>query len=140
MTDQLTLKVANDLGQIRLVRDRVQAFGEQSGLPSDVLFAVKLSIEELLTNTISYGYSDQETHIIEVQIDLWFDQLNVRMLDDAVAFDPRDEKEPNTKAALKDRKVGGLGIHLVKNLMDRIEYRREEGRNFLSLTKNLEKE
>ncbi len=57
-----------------------------------------------------------------------------------MAFDPRDAKEPNTKTALKDRKVGGLGIHLVKNLMDRIEYRREEGRNFLSLTKNLKKQ
>ncbi len=57
-----------------------------------------------------------------------------------MAFDPRDAEEPNTKAALKDRKVGGLGIHLVKNLMDRIEYRREGGRNFLSLTKNLEKQ
>ena len=139
MTDQLSLKVANNFGQIRLVRDRVQAFGERSGLPSEVLFVVKLSIEELLINTISYGYTDQETHTIEIQIDLRAGQLNVRMTDDAVAFDPRNAKEPDTKATLKDRQFGGIGIYLVKNLMDHIEYRREGGRNHLTLTKNLEK-
>ncbi len=140
MTDQLKLQVANDLEQVRLVRDRVDAFGERNKLPSDVAFAVKLAIEELLTNTMSYGYSDHEAHTIEVRIDLRGDQLNVRITDDAVAFDPRDAEEPDTTAALKDRTVGGLGIHLVKNLMDYIEYRREGERNHLTLTKSLEKQ
>ena len=140
MIDQLTIRVANDLGQIRRVRDRVQAFGEEKGLPPDILYVVKLSIEELLINTISYGYSDQDAHTIEVQIDLKVDQLNVRITDDAAAFDPRDAKEPDTKSALKDRKVGGLGIHLVRGLMDGIDYRREGGRNCLTLTKHLEKQ
>ncbi len=140
MTDQLTLKVLNDLEQIRLVRERVDAFCERNKLPSDVAFAVKLAIEELLTNTMSYGYSDHETHTIEVRMDLRGDQLIVRITDDAVAFDPRDAEEPDTTAALKDRAVGGLGIHLVKNLMDYIEYRREGERNHLTLTKSLEKQ
>jgi len=136
LIDQLTIKVANELGQIRRVRDRVHAFGEQNGLPPDILYMVKLSIEELLTNTVSYGYSDQDAHTIEIQIDLKSDKLDVRITDDAAAFDPRDAKEPDTKAALKDREVGGLGIHLVKGLMDGIEYRRERGRNCLILTKH----
>ena len=140
MTDQLKLQVANDLEQVRLVRDRVDAFGERNKLPSDVAFAVKLAVEELLINTVSYGYSDLKAHTIEVQIDLRDDQLDVRITDDAVAFDPRDAKEPDTTTALKDRTVGGLGIHLVKSLMDYIEYRREGGRNHLTLTKNLEKQ
>ena len=139
MTDQLTLQVVNDLEQIRLVRERVDAFCERNKLPSDIAFAVKLAIEELLTNTMSYGYSDHEAHTIEVRIDLRDDQLNVRITDDAIAFDPREAKEPDTTAALKDRTVDGLGIHLVKNLMDFIEYRREGGRNHLTLTKNLAK-
>ncbi len=132
--------MADDLEQIRLVRDRVDAFGERNKLPSDVVFAVKLAVEELLTNTVSYGYSDLEEHTIEVRLDLRDDQLNVRITDDAIAFDPRDAKEPDTTTALKDRTVGGLGIHLVKNLMDYIEYRREGERNHLTLTKNLEKQ
>ncbi len=140
MTDQLTLKVVNDLEQVRLVRGRVDAFGERNKLPPDVAFALKLAIEELLTNTMSYGYSDHEAHTIEVRIDLRDDQLDVRITDDAVAFDPTVAKEPDTTAALKDRTVGGLGILLVKNFMDYIEYRREGGQNHLTLTKYLEKQ
>ncbi len=64
----------------------------------------------------------------------------MRIIDDGKAFDPRDAKAPDTTAALMDRQLGGLGIHLVRNLMDHIEYRREGGRNHLTLTRNLEKQ
>lgn len=140
MTDQLTFQVANDFDQVRLAKERVDAFSKRNKLPTDVAFAVKLAIEEVLTNTMSYGYSDNEAHTIEVQLNLRDDRLNMRITDDAVAFDPRDAKEPDTAAALKDRPVGGLGIYLVKNFMDFVEYRREAGRNQLTLTKNLEKQ
>lgn len=140
VTDRLTLKVVNDPGQLRVVREGVEAFGERSKLPADVVFDIKLAIEEVVTNTISYGYADEKSHTIEVRLDLRGDQLKVRIIDDGRAFDPRDAKEPDTTTALKDRQLGGLGIHLVKNLMDHVEYRREGGRNRLTLTKNLEKQ
>ena len=140
VTDQLTLNVANDLGQVHVVTEGVEAFGERNKLAADVVFDVKLSIEEMVVNTIYYGYADEKAHTIEVRLDLRGDQLKVRIIDDGKAFDPRDAKEPDTTAALKDRQLGGLGVHLVKNLMDHIEYRREAGRNRLTLTKNLEKQ
>lgn len=135
MTDQLTLRISNDLGQLRRVRERVEAFGERNELASEIVFKVKLAIEELLTNTIVHGYSDQDEHTIDMRLDLRPDRLNVTITDDATAFDPRDAKIPDTEAPLEVRTEGGLGVHLVNSLMDGIEYRREGSRNHLTLTK-----
>ena len=137
VTDQLTTTIANDLGQLVVVRERVDAFGARNVLPDDVVFDVKLAIEELLTNTIKHGFSDDGAHTIDIYFDLQGDRLRVRIEDDAVAFDPADAKSPDTEAAFEDRPVGGLGVHLVKNLMDDVDYRREGGRNHVTLTKRL---
>ena len=107
MTDQLTLRIPNDLGQLRRVRERVEAFGERNELASEIVFKVKLAIEEVLTNTIVHGYSDQDEHTIDMRLDLRPDRLNVTITDDATAFDPRDAKIPDTEAPLEDRTEGG---------------------------------
>ncbi len=141
VTDRLTFEIANDLGQLPVVRESVDAFGERNDLPSDIVFAVKLAIEELVTNTISYGYADAAARriarMIEVRLDLRGDRLRVSIVDGAMPFDPTSAREPDTKAALMDRPIGGLGIHLARNLMDDIDYRRDGERNRITLTKNL---
>jgi anti-sigma regulatory factor (Ser/Thr protein kinase) len=135
--DPLELTIENDLAQLAVVRDKVESFAKRGNLSRDVVFAAKLVLEELLTNTISYGYGDKSVHLIEIRLEVRGDQLIIRTVDDGLAFDPRTAKEPNTESSLKDRAIRGLGVHLVKNLMDRVEYRHKDGKNHVTLRKTL---
>ena len=135
--DLLELTIENDLAQLAVVRSEVESFAKRENLSHEVGFAAKLALEELLTNTISYGYGDKSVQLIEIRLEVRGDQLIVRIVDDGLAFDPRTAKEPNTESSLKDRAIGGLGVHLVKNLMDRVEYRHKDGKNHVTLRKRL---
>ncbi len=135
--DSLRLTIENDLAQLAVVRDQVESFAKRENLSDDVVFAAKLVLEELLTNTISYGYDDKSVQRIEIRLEVRGDQLIICTVDDGLAFDPRTAKVPDTKASLKDRAIGGLGVHFVTNLMDKFEYRHENGKNHVTLRKRL---
>jgi len=135
--DPLELTIENHLAQLAIVRGQVESFAKRENLSRDVVFAAKLVLEELLTNTISYGYGDKSVQLIEIRLEVRGDQLIIRTVDDGLAFDPRTAKEPNTESNLKDRAIGGLGVHLVKNLMDKFEYRHKDGKNYVTLRKRL---
>ena len=137
MPNPLQLTIENDFAQLAVVRDTVESFARRERLSRDVVFAAKLALEELLTNTISYGYRDQSGQLIEIRMEVRGGQLIIRTVDGGLAFDPGTAKEPNTKLSLKNRALGGLGVHLVKNLMDRIEYQHKDGKNHVTLRKSL---
>ena len=135
--DSLKLTIENDLAQLAVVRDQVESFAKRENLSRDVVFAAKLVLEELLTNTISYGYDDKSVQRIEIRLEVRGDQLIICTVDDGLAFDPRTAKVPDTKASLKDRAIGGLGVHFVTILMDKFEYRHKNGKNYVTLRKRL---
>jgi anti-sigma regulatory factor (Ser/Thr protein kinase) len=137
MPNPLQLTIENDFAQLAVVRDTVESFARRERLSRDVVFAAKLALEELLTNTISYGYDDKRVQLIEIQMEVRDGQLIIRTVDGGLAFDPGTAKEPNTNSSLKNRALGGLGVHLVKNLMDRIEYQHKDGKNHVTLRKSL---
>ncbi len=135
--DLLEVTIENDLAQLAVVRDQIETFAKRENLSHEVGFAAKLALEELLTNTISYGFGDKSAQFIDIRLEVRGDQLIIRTADDGLAFDPRTAKEPNTLSSLKDREIGGLGVHLVKNLMDGFEYRHKDGKNHVTLRKRL---
>lgn len=135
--DQLIMTVTNDPPQLRLVREQVDAFGQRNNLPSKSVFSINLVLDELLTNTISYGYADKATHTIEIRLELHDGQLNLEIIDDARPFDPRRVKPPKKKGPLKDLPLGGRGIHLVQSYTDNLAYQRKRGRNHVTVTMTL---
>jgi serine/threonine-protein kinase RsbW len=100
---------------------------------------MNLALDELFTNIISYGFQDQSEHFIRVNISADQDVLTVVLEDDGMAFNPVARIPPEVPCTLDECKVGGLGIHLVKNLMDEIVYERRAGMNVLTLKKSIEK-
>jgi anti-sigma regulatory factor (Ser/Thr protein kinase) len=135
--DQLIMTVTNDPPQLRLVRKQVDAFGQRNNLPSKSVFSINLVLDELLTNTISYGYADKATHTIEIRLELRDGQLNLEIIDDARPFDPRGVKPPKKMGALKDLPLGGRGIYLVRSYTDDLTYQRKRGRNHVTVTMTL---
>ena len=134
-SELLQFSVVNDLREIAVAADKIEEFCSVNGIPPATAYAVNLSVDELLTNTISYGYEDSEEHRIDLMIRLDGDRLAIEISDDGVAFEPDSAEEPDTDAPIEDRPIGGLGIFLTRQMMDSFDYRRDEGRNIVTLTK-----
>jgi len=133
----LHLLAKNDLAEIGRIAAVIDKFCADRGLGDETAHAVNLVLDELLTNTISYGYADAAGHVIDIALTLSRESLTVTIRDDAVAFDPTTAATPDLDAEIDERPIGGLGIHFVRTIMDKIEYRRVSGYNELTLTKFL---
>lgn len=131
----LQFSVANDLREIAVAADKIDEFCSVHGIPTATAYAVNLSVDELLTNTISYGYEDSGEHRIDLTIRLDGDVLALEISDDGVEFEPDSAEAPDTDASIEDRPIGGLGIFLTRQMTDSFDYRRDEGRNIVTLTK-----
>ncbi len=134
---KMSLEIKNDLAQLERVAQAVEEFGELHHLPPKTVFEVNLSLEEILTNVISYGYSDDNEHLIMARFSLSEKELEIEITDDGRPFDPLELPPPDLEKPLAERPVGGLGIHLVRNLMDELDYQRRQDKNILVLKKLL---
>ena len=131
----LELSLVNDLKEIGDAASRIDTFCEEHGLTPQIAYAVNLSIDEILTNTISYGYDDEEEHRIGLTLHLQGDSLVVEIVDDGRAFDSSLEREANIEATLEERAIGGLGLFLVQQMMDDVAYQRRDDFNVITLRK-----
>lgn len=134
MRTDITLK--NDLIEIERLAGHVRDFGRENRLSEDLVWEIRLVLEEILTNIISYGYEDRADHVIRVVIVNAEQDITLRICDDARPFNPLEQPGPDLEIPMEDRKIGGLGIHLVRELMDEIEYRREDDGNLLVMTRH----
>ena len=136
MTEKRSLYIASDLGELERLHDAVAELGEVGEWPPDLVYQVDLVLEELIVNTVNYGYDDDARHEIEVTLTSDEDVFTVEIIDDGHAFNPLDDApEPDLDARIEDRPIGGLGIHLMRVMMDDVHYRREENKNHLTLIK-----
>ena len=99
--------------------------------------AATLAFDEVITNTISYGYDDQEPHEIKVRLTLANGRLTAEVEDDGRPFNPLTAPKPDLTGAVEDRRVGGVGIHLVRSLMEQVDYHRTSNKSHLIMTKRL---
>jgi anti-sigma regulatory factor (Ser/Thr protein kinase) len=132
-TSSFTLEIANQLPEIARVNQSFAAFATTHGLSERLVERLHVVFDELLNNVISYGYDDQQRHCIEVAVELRGTRLTVRISDDARAFDPFARAVPDTTLPIEERPIGGLGIHLVRKMMDEVGYERRDGRNVVTV-------
>ena len=133
----LELSLVNDLRNIAVAAENIDAFCARRGLAAEIAFKINLAVEELLTNTIGYGYDDDGEHLIDLVLRLEGGALVIEIADNGRAFDPLQAPAPDLSAPLEDRAMGGLGIYLVRKTMDTVAYRRQDGRNVVTLTKRV---
>jgi serine/threonine-protein kinase RsbW len=104
------------------------------GFPEDDILDTQLAVEEAITNIIVHGYRDAGGEIT-VSCRAGNGNVEVRLEDRAGPFDPLTIPEPDLASEVEERKIGGIGIFLIRQVMDEIRYRFEEGKNILVLTK-----
>ena len=137
MSAELSLKVETSVAELERISAAVKAFGEQQNWPANLIFKVNLVLEELGINIMKNGYDDG-LHDFEIVLTSEPDTLKVEVIDDGRPFDPlKDAPIPDLESSLDDRPVGGLGIYLVRSMVDRMHYRRTGDQNRLTLEINL---
>jgi serine/threonine-protein kinase RsbW len=138
VTASMSVTLVNDQSEVERLSRLVEAFGEAEGLQPESIFSVNLALDEVVTNIIRYAHDDdRREHPIVVRLALEHGVLTAQVEDDGRAFNPLEAAVPDIDASIEERPIGGLGIHLVRSVMSSVEYRREVGRNVLTMKKNL---
>ncbi len=133
MSTRHFFKIETDPGQLERIAAAVEEIGEQESWSPDLIFRVHLALEEMGLNIINYGHDDG-VHEIEFTVASEAETITIEISDDGRPFDPlNDAPVPDVSAALQDRPIGGLGVHLVRTMMDELRYRRVCGRNHITL-------
>ena len=133
----MRVQIKNELSEMTTLRKAVRDFSEQNQLTPDIEFVLDLCLEELITNVIKYGYDQPAQRQIQIDLSLQEGLLVLEIIDDGKPFDPTRIPEPDLDVPLEERQIGGLGIHLVRNYVDSMEYKREEDRNITTLKKRI---
>jgi serine/threonine-protein kinase RsbW len=118
------------------IRSFVGRLARQADFSERDIYAVQLAADEASTNIIQHAYGGEGNDEIEIECEIFPGKLAITLRDHGMSFDPASVPEPNVKAGLHDRKVGGLGMYLIRNLMDEVHYETsKEGGNSLRLVK-----
>jgi len=134
MTPSLTLHLQNRIAEVARLVDAVESFGTHAGLSADLTYRLTLSLDEIVSNVIRHGYSDTSDHVVEVRLSIHDGVVTSVIEDDGHPYDPRESPEPDLSMPVEQRGPGGLGIFLVRQMMDSIDYARRDGKNVLTVT------
>jgi anti-sigma regulatory factor (Ser/Thr protein kinase) len=132
-SDDLLLTLANRMEDVAGATLTLECFLQERGIGPDLVFPAVLALEEVVTNVIKYGYDDDREHEMLIEVHIGAGTLMLRVADDGHEFDPLRQAPPDLEQPLEERPIGGLGIHLLRQVTERIEYRRVDGRNVLTL-------
>ena len=136
MRAHITLQ--NRLSETARLTPFVERFAAAHGLAADEAARLQVILEELLTNVVKYGYAETAGRgSIAVTLALEDGRLSIEFDDDGIAFDPLTHQPPDLALPAEQRPVGGLGLHILRSLADEAHYRREDGRNHVSLVRRV---
>lgn len=138
MTRSVELRIHNDLADIGIVRDALDDLARKFGVPMRALTQLQVALDEVVSNVIKYSWDDDGTHELLVRITVQPDRVDLEVFDDGRAFDPLAAPAPNPTPKGQRPRPGGLGIHMVKKLVDHFTYERIDGRNHTKLSKMCE--
>jgi len=134
---EYSFELKSSLSELDTLCQNLEKYGKKIGLSKKFVFEINLALDELFTNIISYGYEDNSEHIIKITLTPNIDELCLCIEDDGVAFDPSEFESADIACSVENCRIGGLGIHIIKKLMDEICYQRCGSKNVLTLKKKL---
>ena len=137
---EFSFELKNSLTELDILCEKLEDIGQKIGLSKKCIFEVNLALDELFTNIISYGFGDDKEHLIKVTITPQAKALCLCIEDDGIPFNPVEFETPDVACSVENCRIGGLGIHIIRKLMDEICYKRCDDKNILTLKKTLSNE
>ena len=133
---EIKITVKNRIEDLLRVNSVFESFATQHEIGGRLRYHLLVSIEEILTNIIKYGFDEEGVHPIHITFRHINEKVEMEFEDRGREFNPLEISEPDLDTPIENRQLGGLGIHLVKKMMDEAKYRREGDRNILMLRKS----
>ena len=137
LTETLVLK--NDIHEVTRFSSFIKSAIAKLGIETSLARQLRLAVEEAVVNVIDYAYPIGTDGDITVKMMSDGHILRFQIMDAGVPFDPTKKDKTDTTLSVEDRQIGGLGILLVRELMDSINYEREDGKNILTLIKKVKR-
>ena len=131
------IKIKNEVGELERVNQFVEEIGEELGLDMELQMNLNLVMEEMVSNVIFYAYPEGKIEDIELVAESDGKELTFVLSDKGKEFDPtlKDDADPDVNPMERD--IGGMGIYIVKNIMNQVTYQRLEGKNLLTMKKEI---
>lgn len=129
--------IENQVGELSALAERIDKLAEEWELSSALAMNVNLVIEEAVSNIIFYAFPDKNKHEIKISISADNKMLTIKIADEGIPFNPLEQKQPDINLPAEERPVGGLGIFLMSQIMDKMQYSRKGNENILTLKKKI---
>jgi serine/threonine-protein kinase RsbW len=125
--------ITNELHELESLMNASTNFLEDHEVDAQAVYRINLGLEEMITNIIKHGYDDYDGHKIEVTVEVRKNEIAGVIEDDGHEFNPLEWEKKDGPPSLEESKIGGLGIGLIKKLLDHVDYRRENEKNILEI-------
>jgi serine/threonine-protein kinase RsbW len=132
------IEISNNVEDLSVMAAKIEELSENWELPVPLTMNLNLVLEEAVTNIIFYGFPEGGNHPITILLSLIDQELTVVIEDEGIPFDPTLKEQPDTNLPADERPIGGLGIFLIRKIMDNVVYARVEKKNILTLKKKLQ--
>ncbi len=133
MSRKMAIVLENKLEELSVLTQMLQVFLRPYQMPSATLYALELTLEEILVNIISYAYESDTSHEIEFKVEVDENMIAMKFIDEGTPFNPLTVKRADTQQPMMERGVGGLGISVVRKMRDMMEYQRKNDKNILRI-------
>lgn len=132
-----SIVLANDISEISRLYEFIEELGNDFSLSPDIVFNLNLVLEEAVVNIINYAYPKEEHESIYLSARMHEGSIVLVLTDTGKEFDPTAAPEADVTLSADERQIGGLGIFLIRQIMNEVKYERIEGKNVLTLEKKL---
>lgn len=139
MTPQSSLILPNDVDTIPQLNEYIDCICEENGIDMEIAMSLNLAIEEAVVNVMSYAYPDGAQGEVKIESAVDPNQITFVITDKGIPFDPTAKEDVDVTLSAEERPIGGLGIHLIRQIMTHISYERKDGKNILTLSKDTNK-
>ena len=138
VSQEYKFELKNELSELNALNRHLNTWGGAIGLADNSIARINICLDELFTNIVLYGFDDDGEHIVKfaLQGDSNFVVINIE--DDAKPFNPLEKVDPDFPENVEEAKIGGLGILIIRKIMDNVTYERSQGKNKLTMKKNIQ--
>jgi len=138
VSQEYKFELKNYLSELKALHQHLNNWGGDIGLSANSILRINICLDELFTNIVSYGFDDDLEHIIIFTLSGDNNLVVINIEDNGIPFNPLEKIDPDFPDNVESANIGGLGIHIIRKLMDNVSYERKQGKNKLTMRKNIQ--